>query len=241
MATVSLTYHETDDMCNHWRARVTLIQMLNDRKYDIIQNPWDPRHDTDNKIINPEFKKLWYEKTNFFSLSIKAFKREGFPRAPKIIIFFPDENKLKINLLREMVAKTKEEKCWHIIIVYKQCITAFAKNQLMVLKDTISDEEKKKNTGKNLRVEQFSIADLKYNVSHHKLVPPHRILSRTEADDVIKKLRCLPKNFPKIYTSDRVARYIGARQGQLIEIKKILPGGIRSTHYRICKTGTFKK
>lgn len=222
-----LTYIETESMVQHWRARQTLTEMMNDRHYDVVKENWNVEGDIDERAL---FMKLWYEKNNFFDLTMRAVSQADVPKSPTILIFFPDEEKLKINMLREMITYTERVKCVHIIIVYIQSITSFAKNQL----GTIVSE-------KNIRIEQFSIEELQFNPTKHDLVPKHIILSKQEKDEVMRRERCIPDDFPIIKTCDPIARYIGAKPNQLIAIEKIIPGGKRSTHYRICKLGIFKK
>lgn len=221
-----LTYVETESMVQHWKARQTLCEMMNDRQYDVVKENWDSEGD---KGWAP-FLKLWYEKNNFFDLTMRAVRKDGVPKAPTILIFFPDEEKLKINMLREMITYTESVKCVHIIIVFIKSITSFAKNQL----GTIVSE-------KNIRIEQFSIEELQFNPTKHVLVPTHIILSKQEKEEVMRRERCTMDNFPIIKTCDPIARYIGAKPNQLIAIRKTIPGGKRSTHYRVCKLGTFKK
>ena len=111
-----LTYVETESMVQHWRARHTLAEMMNDRRYDIVKENWNNENDDERA----SFVKLWYEKNNFFDLTMRAVKQQGAPKAPTVLIFFPDEEKLKINMLREMITYTESVKCVHILIVYIQ-------------------------------------------------------------------------------------------------------------------------
>ncbi|MEM3781711.1 MAG: DNA-directed RNA polymerase subunit RpoH/Rpb5 C-terminal domain-containing protein [Candidatus Micrarchaeaceae archaeon] len=56
--------------------------------------------------------------------------------------------------------------------------------------------------------------------SDHYLVPPHKILSPSEADEVLKKFGVSAANIPKIFADDPQAKRLGAKIGQIIEITR---------------------
>jgi len=60
-------------------------------------------------------------------------------------------------------------------------------------------------------------------------VPPHKVLSPSEAAEVLSKLNISPQNLPKIFADDPQAKLIGAKVGNIIEIDR----GKEGKYYRL--------
>ena len=76
-----------------------------------------------------------------------------------------------------------------------------------------------------------------FNIFEHYLVPKHEILSPEEKEDVLKKYRVEPYQFPLIKTSDPIAKVIGARFGDLIRIVRQSPTAGEYVSYRYVVEG----
>lgn len=61
---------------------------------------------------------------------------------------------------------------------------------------------------------------MKIDVTKHKLVPEHVLLSDTESKDVLKKYNVSHDNLPQILVTDPCARMLGAKSGQIIKIMR---------------------
>jgi len=61
---------------------------------------------------------------------------------------------------------------------------------------------------------------MKIDVTKHKLVPEHVLLSDTESKGVLKKYDVSPDNLPQILVTDPCARMLGAKPGQIIKIMR---------------------
>ncbi|MDI6917795.1 MAG: DNA-directed RNA polymerase subunit H [Thermoplasmatales archaeon] len=59
---------------------------------------------------------------------------------------------------------------------------------------------------------------MKIDVTKHKLVPEHVLLSDTESKDVLKKYNVSRDSLPQIPVTDPCARMLGAKPGQIIKI-----------------------
>ena len=71
-----------------------------------------------------------------------------------------------------------------------------------------------------------------FNIFGHELVPKHEILSKEEAEELLKKLRVAPYQLPHIKYDDPAARSIGARPGDILKItRKESTAGVH-TYYR---------
>ena len=79
--------------------------------------------------------------------------------------------------------------------------------------------------------EIFYTKELMYNPLKHDLVPKHRRLSSKEAVTILKKYNVdNPNKLPLIQKTDVVARWLGVRRGDIVEIERI--GG--NLFYRYC-------
>lgn len=61
---------------------------------------------------------------------------------------------------------------------------------------------------------------MKNDILKHKLVPDHTILSKTEANKVLKQLNIHQEQLPKIKSDDPVVKDIGAKPGDILKITR---------------------
>ena len=71
---------------------------------------------------------------------------------------------------------------------------------------------------KNYFVQVYGLENFKFNVSKHQFVPKHIILTKQEAQEVIKKYDCSYSNIPTIKRDDVQAKYLGLRPKQICKI-----------------------
>ncbi|MEM2977710.1 MAG: DNA-directed RNA polymerase subunit H [Candidatus Hadarchaeales archaeon] len=71
----------------------------------------------------------------------------------------------------------------------------------------------------------------------HALVPEHRVLSKEEGEEVLKRYRVRPHQLPLLKSSDPVARVIGAKPGDIVEIKRESFTAGRTVAYRYVVEG----
>ena len=70
-------------------------------------------------------------------------------------------------------------------------------------------------------------------ILEHELVPEHRVLSLEEAIEVLQRLGVSPNKLPWISINDPVARLLGAKPGDIIEIRRRSPTAGEAIYYRI--------
>lgn len=82
--------------------------------------------------------------------------------------------------------------------------------------------------------EIFTLDQLSCNITQHTLVPAHRLMTKSEVKAVLSKFRLSSASgFNKILVTDPIARYYGAKIGQVFEIQRPTPGGHSFTTWRV--------
>lgn len=80
-----------------------------------------------------------------------------------------------------------------------------------------------------------SIKRLQTNILDHVLVPPHRVLTLEESNEIKKRYNIIEDSqFPEISRFDPVSQIIGIRPGQICEIIRPSKTAVTTKYYRIC-------
>ncbi len=72
----------------------------------------------------------------------------------------------------------------------------------------------------------------KIDIFCHELVPKHELLSKEEAEKLLKKLNIYPEQLPWIKKSDPAAVAIGAKPGDIVKIIRKSPTAGETVVYR---------
>jgi DNA-directed RNA polymerase subunit H (RpoH/RPB5) len=84
-------------------------------------------------------------------------------------------------------------------------------------------------------VQIFELRHLQFDISQHRKVPKHRIIQRDELEAVLKEFHASgPEQFPKIDSQDAMAKWIGARPGDVIEVLGLCEASGNNRRYRLC-------
>ena len=79
----------------------------------------------------------------------------------------------------------------------------------------------RKEVGNRFLFNCFVMKELTYNVSKHVLVPPHRLVSTREAEEIMQRdYSALPKQLPVLMMDDPIRRYYNFPLGSLVEIQR---------------------
>jgi len=70
------------------------------------------------------------------------------------------------------------------------------------------------------------------NILEHVYVPKHEILSKEEAEALLKKYNITPSQLPSILISDPIVKAIGAKVGDIIKITRLSETSGKSIYYR---------
>lgn len=77
--------------------------------------------------------------------------------------------------------------------------------------------------------------DLYFNPTKHFLVDKHRKLNQKETTDIMNKYNVTIKSkFPTILKSDPIARWLGLKTGDIVEIDRYNPNSGLYKYYRAC-------
>ena len=69
-------------------------------------------------------------------------------------------------------------------------------------------------------------------VPDHVYVPKHEIISKKEAEDVLKKFNCKPTELHLIFVDDPAILELGVKPGDMIKITRKSPTAGESLYYR---------
>jgi DNA-directed RNA polymerase I, II, and III subunit RPABC1 len=84
-------------------------------------------------------------------------------------------------------------------------------------------------------LQYFHIQDLLFNPTKHKYVPPHRKLSVEEGKEIMENYNLKSKlQMPIILHTDVIAKWIGMKQGEIVEITRYNENSGKSYYYRCC-------
>jgi len=113
-------------------------------------------------------------------------------------IFFTLSNDLNIKLLEIYLQILSDENVKNCVIVYRDVITSKVKNSINLFSRPI---------------ELFNENELKFNITKHRLVPKHILLSDQEKN-MLKEIN----KFPLILKIDPISKYYNFKRGQVIKI-----------------------
>jgi DNA-directed RNA polymerase subunit H (RpoH/RPB5) len=84
-------------------------------------------------------------------------------------------------------------------------------------------------------LQYFHSNELSFNPTKHELVPPHRKLTVEEGKKVMEKYMIKSKlQMPLILHTDVIAKWIGLKQGDIVEITRYNQNSGKCYYYRCC-------
>mmetsp|Transcript_47235 Transcript_47235/g.78360 ORF Transcript_47235/g.78360 Transcript_47235/m.78360 type:complete len:214 (-) Transcript_47235:137-778(-) len=211
MAHLTADRMNDEELSKFFKAWKTVNQMLRDRGY-LIED------DDLNKSFD-EFRSMYDEYGTRSRFKIYAVHQDD--GNDNILIFFPEEEKLGVPTIKEVCKTMEDNEVSKGIIVMKVEVTAFARRAL----DKVSGK---------CQIETFKQSELMINITKHKLVPQHEILSDKEKKKLLEKYKLNSEHqLPKIQKNDPVARYFGAQKSQVFKITRKSETAGRYVTYRI--------
>jgi len=84
-------------------------------------------------------------------------------------------------------------------------------------------------------LQYFQLNELQFNPTKHQLVPPHRKLTTEETTEIMTKYLIKNKlQMPIILRTDVIAKWLGLKQGDIVEITRFNENSGKSYYYRCC-------
>jgi DNA-directed RNA polymerase I, II, and III subunit RPABC1 len=197
------------DKKNMFKVRQTLLEMIVDRGY-IVQ---------DSEQITFEEFIIKYDNKN---LDIYINDEEN---NKSFYIHFHNETKnfsksdLK-NIVQKMIS-LYGDKDINIILLLRD------KENSAVTKELTKDMYK--------NIEIFLKKNMIFNITRHILVPKHILLNIEEEKELLDKYSTTKSKLPKIFKSDPVAKYYGAKSDQIFKIIRKSPEVGESLYYRLVR------
>lgn len=136
----------------------------------------------------------------------------------KIYVFFPESPKVGVSTVKQYIKSMENEKVNRAIIIVDN-ITTFSRQ--------LSDQYT------NLYIEYFKRNELIIDKMSHILVPKHELISDEEKKELLSLYKCKDIHLPKIYNTDPIAKYFGAKKGQVFKITRHSETSGESIYYRI--------
>jgi DNA-directed RNA polymerase subunit H len=76
-----------------------------------------------------------------------------------------------------------------------------------------------------------------YNLFGHQLVPKHELLSKKDAEELMRQFHIRPYQLPYILTSDPAAEVLGAKMGDIVRVTRKSPTAGEVIVYRYVVDG----
>ena len=201
----------TGEASHLFRIRRTLLKMLKTRSYvvDAAQLAMTPRGFVDQFGDQP--------KRN--DLTILA--EHETDAEDQLFVFLPDDDKVGVKTIKQYCEMMKEARVRHAILVVQQGVTPFAKTALQEMASTYL-------------IEHFRDAELLVDVTEHRLVPAHALLSPEDRQALLDRYKLRAEQLPRIQRTDPVARYYGLKVGDVVKIVRPSETAGRYVTYRGC-------
>ena len=201
----------TGEASHLFRIRRTLLKMLKKRSYvvDAAQLAMTPRG----------FVGQFGDQPKRNDLTILA--EHETDAEDQLFVFLPDDDKVGAKTIKQYCEMMKEASVSHAILVVKQGVTPFAKTALQEMASTYL-------------IEHFRDAELLVDVTEHRLVPAHALLSPEDRQALLDRYKLRAEQLPRIQRTDPVARYYGLKVGDVVKIVRPSETAGRYVTYRVC-------
>jgi DNA-directed RNA polymerase subunit H (RpoH/RPB5) len=202
-----------------YKSRTNLLELMKMQGYNVDDYAGFSINEVNTMKINNQLDMVLQKTTD----------DEDTKKKPKIYIRYYLAKSLRPQNLQEMI-----DDLFNIEEVLTKSDTLF-----IIVKDEIN--ETLMNTLKHIWEQDKifiviqNLKRLQFNILKHVLVPPHRVLSTSETNQIKKRYNIMNDNqFPDITRFDPVAQAIGIRPGQVCEIIRPSKTAILAPYYRIC-------
>ncbi|KAI0029314.1 DNA-directed RNA polymerase RPB5 subunit [Vararia minispora EC-137] len=205
---------EGDDTATLWKVNRTVHEMVKDRGFSVADDEIHMDLNTFRATYGSQTGSIDRSQLNFFT------NRRDEPLL-QIFVYFTEEKSVGVKTMRKLVQNMDEKGIKQGIIIFPGTMTSSARKVITGL-------------AAKYKLEEFSEADLLVNITHHKLVPRHEVLTPQEKSLLLERYRLKETQLPRIQLADPIARYYGLRRGQVVKITRPSETAGRYASYRIC-------
>lgn len=149
-----------------------------------------------------------------------------------VLIVFSEKTRITTQELGNMITFISENKFTGGMIIVTP--TNPSESVLNIVRQHISDKA-------NQLLQIFWTPHLNFDKSKHRKVPKHRILTEAEIQDIMKEFHIADiKKIPKIDSQDAMAKWIGARPGDVVEVTGMCLASGENRRYRYCLANVYE-
>ncbi|KAI5167325.1 DNA-directed RNA polymerases I, II, and III subunit RPABC1 [Nematocida sp. AWRm78] len=196
-----------------WLCQKTIFQMMKCRGYTVSEADLE----MDLNLFKTSYPAL-INTGSKHSLSM-LFQHTTMPEK-QLFVFFPDNAYFKAKDIKLYTSTLGKQNIHNGIIVCKETLKAHSLKAL--------DESRKEYD-----LELFYIRELLFNITKHKDVPKHILLTDEEKKNVLKERKVGEAQLKKILVDDPVNRYYAGKRGQVYRIIRNSETAGISIEYRI--------
>lgn len=200
------------DSSKMFRVRKTVLKMLHKRQYIVDEDA--------QNMTTDEFRERFGDNPSRANLTILVEKFED--PADQLFVFFPEDEKVGVKPIKTYSQRMQEESVMKAIIVVKVNMTSFAKSAV------------KEMCMRGYKVEYFKESELLIDITEHKLVPEHIVLTNKQKSELLERYKLKPSQLPRIQVFDPIARYYGLKHNEVVKIVRPSETAGRYVTYRIC-------
>lgn len=192
-----------DKMFSLWRAYLTVIDMLQCRKFTV-----DPWYDSDanEDPIKPTYEDFssYYEDNHIAAR--KDLTTTYSSKNKTIAVIWHEVADIGNSSVKNITTKMDELGVNHAIVIVQGKITSYALSAIRNYKII------------GTFIETFYEDHIQINITKHTLVPKHILCGPTKRDQVFKDYATSKKEMPTISVTDPVIRLLGGTKNQLVKI-----------------------
>ena len=149
-----------------------------------------------------------------------------------ILIVFSEKTRLTPTEFKNIITYASENN--HTAGTIIITLTKASESVVELLRQHLSNQE-------NPLVQMFYISHLNFDISKHRKVPKHKLLTEDEKTKLMKSYNIANlKSLPKIDSQDAMARWIGARPGDVVEITGLCVASGENKRYRYCVPNVYE-
>ncbi|TFY60032.1 hypothetical protein EVG20_g7574 [Dentipellis fragilis] len=203
-----------DDSATLWKVNRTIHELVKDRGFQVSDDEINMDLATFKSHYANNAGSVDRNQLNFFTNSVHNPEDQ-------IFVFFSDEKSVGVKTMRKLLGILEEKNINRGIIIFPGVMTSSARKVILAMQA-------------RFKLEEFAEADLLVNITHHKLVPRHEVLTQEQKRLLLEKYRLKETQLPRIQIADPIARYYGLRRGQVVKITRPSETAGRYASYRIC-------